>query len=605
MTTVAELTAKAAGMYLQSAVFIDDEIFSRVSGKPVESQETFVRTRKPTFAPDEAAEAKTAESEAVDTVADPKAGETNAVASKPEAAEVTEAAARVAEVKPAEAIFHPKDIVGSFAEKGIVCALYEPERDFKTDEDSKIFKLCQAADLVILDWDFHKDEGAKMRELVTAIVAQSSRIIPHHSRLVVIYTTTPSLAKVASSLYDRLKEAGVTPEPEGSALRIDAGATRIVVLGKLSVARHKDEEAFSVSESGLATRVVDEFIAKNLGILSSCALLAMAAVKRNSRRVLAKFSADMDGAFLLHRALLLHTDEAFEMLPPLLAEEFLAIVEDYFAKTGDLSEVVKDRVGSMNIGTGTKPWYLEAEKANDKGVKEVKELPKEEFLRLAKVLLTQGIRGLKAERRCPEVRKLSENGKSLTRAMEPDVLDVLRNAVDADGGKTNERLAALFNSRTYYDQQIRILSLGTVVRYVDGEKAEYSLCLVPVCDAVRLKVGRSYEFPFLRLSDGVMGNRGGNGCVVETVQRDLVQVVASTKVRDLRIERFTPQGNAGVIAGERDNNGFWVTTVDGKKFEWVAQLKPAHAQRVAHSIGQALSRVGLSEAEWVRILCDR
>ena len=39
--------------------------------------------------------------------------------------------------------------------------------------------------------------------------------------------------------------------------------------------------------------------------------------------------------------------------------------------------------------------------------------------------------------------------------------------------------------------------------------------------------------------------------------------------------------------------------------EWVGQLKPLHAHRIAHEITDGLSRVGVSEAEWLRVLCDR
>jgi hypothetical protein len=42
-----------------------------------------------------------------------------------------------------------------------------------------------------------------------------------------------------------------------------------------------------------------------------------------------------------------------------------------------------------------------------------------------------------------------------------------------------------------------------------------------------------------------------------------------------------------------------------RTIEWVGQLKPLHAHRIAHEITDALSRVGVSEAEWLRLICDR
>jgi len=612
MKTVVELTAKAAETYLQSAVFIDDEIFSRASGRPLGEQEMpLLRSRKPAFA------AAGIEAGEATKIVDPCEGAKSIVVTKTpagnEGAKViggTKAGAEgEAPLKRADAAgqpeFHPKEIVGSFAQRGIVCALYEPALEFKTDEDSEVFKLCQAADLVILDWDFQKDDGAKMRELVVALVTQGNRTIPHHSRLVVIYTTTPSLVKVASAIFDCIKQAGMQPEPAGSSLRLDVGATRIVVPGKLSVERHGEEASFSVGEKDLADRVFDEFVSKNAGILSSCALLAMAAVKRNSRRVLAKFGSDMDGAFLLHRALLLHNEEAFDTLPALIAEEFLAVVEDHFAKIGDWSEVVRERVAGMPVACPAGRWSAETGEVNEKGNRVFRQVSNDEFAMIARALLNEGVKGLKSYRDCTEVKKLSGDAKSFTRGQDPSVIGALRGAVDARGIRANERLAALFNARTYYDQQARVLTLGTVVRFGEREKSEYSLCLVPVCDAVRLRCDRSYEFPFLRLSCGISGQCGGNGCVVEDIRDQLVELVASPRIRGLSIEKFTPKGGAGVIAAERDGEGFWLTADGSRRYEWVGQLKPAHAQRVAHSVGQALSRVGLSEAEWVRILCDR
>ena len=43
-----------------------------------------------------------------------------------------------------------------------------------------------------------------------------------------------------------------------------------------------------------------------------------------------------------------------------------------------------------------------------------------------------------------------------------------------------------------------------------------------------------------------------------------------------------------------------VTTVDGIELTWIAQLKPAHAQRIAEALGRELTRVGLDESEWLR-----
>ena len=47
------------------------------------------------------------------------------------------------------------------------------------------------------------------------------------------------------------------------------------------------------------------------------------------------------------------------------------------------------------------------------------------------------------------------------------------------------------------------------------------------------------------------------------------------------------------------------TTDDARTFEWVAELKSAHIQRMAEFVSREFSRVGLAESEWLRLQVDR
>jgi hypothetical protein len=60
-----------------------------------------------------------------------------------------------------------------------------------------------------------------------------------------------------------------------------------------------------------------------------------------------------------------------------------------------------------------------------------------------------------------------------------------------------------------------------------------------------------------------------------------------------------------VLAIRNQRERFVFHTDTNEEIEWVGQLKPLHAQRIAHDIALGLSRVGLLEAEWLRLLCDR
>lgn len=181
MTLVHDFALEAARKYLQSVVFVDDEIYYEVPAKGVE----------------------------IDVAGPAGAKGMQIFAAKPLAPKVEE----VVEAKSAKGkggkkaaegseIYHPKNLVESFARERMVCALYEPGKDFPTDKDSELFKLCERADVVILDWEFHKEPGSKILPLIAGLVSSAQTTVPHHVRLCAVYTSTPDLKKIASQVYD-------------------------------------------------------------------------------------------------------------------------------------------------------------------------------------------------------------------------------------------------------------------------------------------------------------------------------------------------------------------------------------------------------------------
>src|SRR5215208_2155472 len=296
MNTILDFSRVAARQYLESAVFIDDNIYKIDSGRPASPEEIVVRELKP-------------------AIVEPT--ETDATASAQEL--------NLPERRP----FRIKDLIDSFAEQGIVCAPYEPEPGFATDENSVVFKLCETADLVILDWDFHEVgiTGTAPKTLIGSLIKSGNRVAPHHIRLIAIYTNTIDLPSISNSIYQYLESQDCSAEPVGgSALRLQSGATRILILGKDGIRRAADQEEFTVNEMALAERLVNEFADMNSGLLPTYALHGMAAIRRNSKRILERFHGDMNGAFLLHRAFSMESEEAFDQLPALLAEEVEAVL---------------------------------------------------------------------------------------------------------------------------------------------------------------------------------------------------------------------------------------------------------------------------------------
>lgn len=552
MTTAQEFALTAARKYLQSIVFVDDEIYQPVSMKAVKVDVGGSAAGMRVFAKPVAPKVE----EIIDTTPD-----------QPEKNE---------EIDPnGGGLYHPRYLVESFARERMVCALYEPQKNFPTDPDSEIFKLCERADVVILDWEFHKEPGKKVMELVSGLVAAAQTTVPHHVRLCAIYTSTQNLKHVAQQLFDDLNNRGLSVETDGE-YNLYAGSSRIIVLGKPSIGRPQDQvKAAEVAESDLAQRIISEFAIMHEGILPSMALHGLASVRTNTKKILDKFQKEMDGAFLAHRGLILPGDDAFEQIPELLAEEALAVMVDSWVGQDEAKKLAEKAIDGMELKT---IWATKAGGNSEPGEYAVK-------------LLKEG----------PGKVKSKVN-------LDPEALKILHDELDRSQTSAKERLATLYVSRTQYGNE-RSLEFGTIVRYeeeTDGNVpvTKYAICLMPLCDCVRLKKDVSYQFPFWDLRTD---NRreSSKGVVVELPGEDsFVELFCMGKPRDQLWQNNFQAGPTGKVVAAINNNKF-IFNGNPNLVEWVAQLKPSHAQRIAHDIGTSFSRVGVLEAEWLRLKADR
>jgi hypothetical protein len=550
-SSIADFSLQAATRYLQSAVFIDDDIYNHATANPDEIANVDIRQPKAVFQSDVTREKA-------------PAGE-HIVTEKQNLGEIP---------RPP---FRTKDLVGNFAQHGIVCALYEPEKNFPTDEKSTVFRLCETADLVILDWDFHEDgvKGTKPKALIEKLIASGNRVAPHHVRLIAIYTNTPSLWTIANSILQHLQSAAIAADLIGAnKLRLQAGAARVVVFGKAGGAdRVAEEQSFTVAETALADTLLKEFAAMNQGILPSCALLGMAAVRQNSRRILDKFRSDLDGQFLLHRALIRSSEEAFDQLPELLGDEFRAVIEDADYKPDDTTKFVADSCADVPVKPHTNPWKVGGVDCHT-------------------ILKAFWVEDNNLRKRLDgKDRELAkEDGAQPKKPTES--IAVMCSVADADA---HQRFAALLAIRTQYQINHRDLAFGAIV--LKRNSQEYSVCIMPLCDCLRLK--NTTAFPFWRLST----TGKGNPVIVQRDNGKLLKLIFENGRPSVYMwmATFTPDETRGIVTATRISSGEYTFKAGEIEFEWIAQLKPSHAQRIANTIGQQLSRVGLTEAEWARV----
>ena len=566
IATVDEHSRHAAERFLQTAVFVDDNIYEK---RGYVSEPERLRTppsrRKPAL--------KSAET-ATPSVADAAAAE-----------------------EPEE--YSPQALLTSFAKRGIVCSLYQPAKRSSVGENSDAYRLCAAADIAIVDWVLHGDDGDKALELIANLARQSRQEEPEQVRLVLVYTDRENLGIVADRVFESLSEAlpgSVEPVARDQGLALHTSNSRTVILGKPTrlKTRSKEFEQFEVKESQLADRAIEEFAKLADGLLQGAALLGLAELRRNTRRILTQFDSELDPAFLTHRALSLPHEDASAQLIPLLVAEIQAVLEDQMEN--HLSET------ALLEGWCTSNWQpgdQSGEFLSKLGkVRNRREKP--DLREFAKAFVTSG----------PQLRESFGNliGNSIAKKeKEGDEFGwTLRDLgkleelatflLPGKESQANALLARLMSQRTQYEEVERALKLGTVVKTTDRR---FFLCLQPLCDSVRLKA--ETKFPFVELFARDPDSDARFGLVVSQDGK-LRLLRVGDRPRDFHLDSFKPNSGAGQVLAEKTAPGRFLfkAAKGGGDYLWLAQLKEEHAQREAERLARKLSRVGLTESEWLR-----
>nr|VFK20718.1 MAG: hypothetical protein BECKLPF1236B_GA0070989_12233 [Candidatus Kentron sp. LPFa] len=65
---------------------------------------------------------------------------------------------------------------------------------------------------------------------------------------------------------------------------------------------------------------------------------------------------------------------------------------------------------------------------------------------------------------------------------------------------------------------------------------------------------------------------------------------------------FEPDTNKQMVLARQSEDGkfFHFPATQGIELRWIAELKPAHALRITHHFSSRWSRIGVTEAEWLR-----
>jgi hypothetical protein len=563
--------------FLQTVVIVDDRAYEPIErvSKLSEPPPSPVRPRF-TSVPEEQSESQeeTATSENVDVNSEREN-------------EVTIEQATTAE-ETSEDTAHELDakgVIEQFANKGIICAVLRPSEVETEQFEKKMYALAEAADVLIFDWVWFKDvEGKKVSELIAGISKEASH--QDRLRLILIYTGEKHLKIVIDDLAKVLVASGITDASRIDDFTIHSGGTRITVYGKGNV-EPKDEtlRARMSPFDQLPNTVVSEFTKLTSGLISNVALDAFAGLRANTYKILAKFDPDLDAAYLTHRALSEPPDETEFHLVPLILSEIQAVLEE---------KNISSQINLKNI----ERWLsFQTEEGLDLS-KRMRVASADKARKAMLAIIEKGVRDKKLATAYPEMKDLLEK---LREESDKKALNNFTDLLTKDGSSgqiQNELLALLMSLRSRYGAPPPILTLGTIiVEELEGGDAEYWVCVQPLCDSVRLTKAR--EFPFLRMNKSQ--KNASFGFLVRD-DKEIIRLALSLRPFESRLISFTPSSGTKEIRASKSGDKWYFNSGDddSKAYRWIADLKTEHAQRVANDYARQISRVGLTESEWLR-----
>ena len=468
---------------------------------------------------------------------------------------------------------YAKVLADSFADKGIACATFRPDND--EDVSTRIYKVAESADILILDWILGlSDDGGMAISLILKILDgenDSPRL-----RLISIYTGESDLGMVAGKILEGLSNHCADATDRLSHFAMQIGHARVVIYGKENTRVPQEDSELAerfVDAAVLPERLVRDFADMTQGILPGVAIVGLSEVRAQTHKLLTMFSTSLDSAYLGHRMLLDNPSEAEEQVVLTLASELHSILED-----GNVAE----QAGIKAI----RAWIQERNSENALRMNLLTQTPSGQPATIDTVLrvLKDGNKYIDD----PRLQLRSWKWERSTHAFESS--DDLAN--DSD-----RRFARMMHVKTRYGIPPPILTLGTILFSESDDGGTYWLCLQPRCDSVRIKDQRAFPMMPLSLTDG---SRNEFDIVVNHRNCWRLLKVGS---QPYELQMFTfgvDESQSDVIKATKCGDVWEINSGGNPSYEWVDELKDEHAQRILNKFAAEFSRVGVNESEWVR-----
>jgi len=502
--------------------------------------------------------------------------------------------------------FDVKQMSQESASRGLLSTAYAPDQLQDLD---KIVVVGKNADILVLDWrmdcndesdaeksDDSEEDIADVRgdlavNVIKRIVLDSdSDAVMDQLKLIFVYTGETGLKDISDRLNTEFSKFDKLDD-----FTFSFGGIRISIWAKESLAKtfkHLPENKARLrSYNQLLDEIPVEYAAVSSGVLSNTCLNALSSLRNNTYQLLAKFSPHLDHAFVAHRAMLPCPSDAGELLKETICGEFNAILTDV-----DISQQVSNDVINK--------WILDQDLTDIEITvkKATKDVPAK------KITINNEKRKLWQDSGYSAFISQEVDGasslvlnKSGIKKCERDLLKdhaCLVFAPESIAKKgCNEEFAILTHQKRNYLSSIKcpFLTLGVVVKYA----GRYLVCIQQNCDSMRIYEGGKRNFLFLPLKE----NTHSFDVLFKNEDNEYVYLLTCCKnCQDLESIEFASTCNTGVVQAQKEDKCYYFMGAGDAdvKFQWILNLKEAHAQKIVNKFAANLSRVGLDESEWLR-----
>jgi Response receiver domain len=211
-----------------------------------------------------------------------------------------------------------KEVIDAFALKGLVCSILDPDAAVQ----ERLGNIAERADLLVMDWWIDGDRGGRAVELIESVLKRDAKRESRRLRVVAIYTGQDDLLQVADTLTKMLEGfyRGLKFDREPGALSMTKGPVRLTVFAKEHAKADVSGEVQNrVKVSELPDRLAAEFTYLAQGLISGAALHGLAAVRKDTHRILERLGPGLDRGYLGHRIAQIRPSDAEGHLTAMVA----------------------------------------------------------------------------------------------------------------------------------------------------------------------------------------------------------------------------------------------------------------------------------------------